>query len=87
VTFIEFKKMLLDADTTIPKFSQLLKVSDKNIQSYKKKKEVPNQIAVAVTCFAAMKKKGIDYIPLIEELNLEYKKKKGGGFKKAQKQD
>jgi len=35
--FIEFKKLLLDADITLPKFANLIKVSEKNIQSYKKK--------------------------------------------------
>ncbi|CAN8140172.1 hypothetical protein THIOSC15_2090003 [uncultured Thiomicrorhabdus sp.] len=33
MTFIEFKKHLLDADITLPKFSKLIKVSDKNLQS------------------------------------------------------
>lgn len=37
MTFIEFKKRLLDAEITLPKFSKLIKVSEKNIQSYKKK--------------------------------------------------
>ena len=37
MTFIEFKKRLLDAEITLPKFSKLIKVSEKNIQSYKKR--------------------------------------------------
>ena len=36
MTFIEFKKQLLDAEISLPKFSKLIKVSEKNIQSYKK---------------------------------------------------
>ena len=38
MTFIDFKKLLLDAELTIPKFTALIKVSEKNIQAYKKKK-------------------------------------------------
>ena len=46
MTFIDFKKLLLDAEITLPKFSKLIKVSEKNIQAYKQKGEVPNTIAV-----------------------------------------
>lgn len=81
MTFIEFKKNLLDADLTLPKFSRLIKISDKNLQSYKKKDKVPNPIAVNIACFVAMKKAGIDYAEIVEQLNLELKTKTGG-FKK-----
>lgn len=82
MTFIEFKKLLLDAEISLPKFSALIKVSEKNIQSYKKKGEVPNPIAVSIRCFAKLHELGIDYRPMIEELALEAKTKKGAGFKK-----
>ncbi len=81
MTFIEFKKTLLDADITLPKFCRLIKVSDKNIQSYKKKEAVPNTIAVIAVCFARLHREGIDYRSFIEELNLK-KQTKSGGFKK-----
>ena len=57
MTFIDFKKLLLDADMTLPKFAKLIKVSDKNIQSYKKKEKVPNTIAVIAKSFALMQSK------------------------------
>lgn len=82
MTFIDFKKQLLDAEISLPKFSKLIKVSEKNLQSYKKKGEVPNAIAVVVTCFASMHKNGENYRTLIEDLNLEAKTKKGAGFAK-----
>ena len=86
MTFIEFKKLLLDAEISLPKFSKLIKVSDKNLQSYKKKGEVPNAIAVVAVCFAEMNKAGIEYRPLVESLELKAKTKKGVGFaKKATK--
>lgn len=80
MTFIEFKKLLLDAETSLPKFSKLIKVSEKNLQAYKKKGEVPNTIAVIATCFAVMNKMGVDYRPIIESLELQAKTKKGAGF-------
>ncbi|WP_029408684.1 hypothetical protein [Thiomicrorhabdus sp. Milos-T2] len=80
MTFIEFKKHLLDAEITLPKFSKLIKVSEKNIQSYKKKGEIPNPIAVIVVCFVEMKKAGLDYKEIIENLELTAKTKKGVGF-------
>ena len=80
MTFIDFKKSLLDADITLPKFANLIKVSDKNIQSYKKKGEVPNTIAVIAKSFALMSQKGINYKDHIKELNLKKKKKEGSGF-------
>jgi hypothetical protein len=86
MTFIEFKKKLLDAEISLPKFSKLIKVSEKNIQSYKKKGEVPNVIAVAVTCFAHMHQSGTDYRSIIESLGLEAKTKKGVGFAKKEKE-
>lgn len=80
MTFIEFKKLLLDAELSIPKFTALIKVSEKNIQAYKKKKEVPNAIAVAAACFAKMNQEEIDFKELIDALELKKKEKKGAGF-------
>lgn len=80
MTFIEFKKTLLDAEITLPKFSKLIKVSEKNLQSCKKKGSVPNAIAVIATCFAKMNKDGVDYRTLIDKLGLKAKTKKGAGF-------
>ncbi len=86
MTFIEFKKLLLDAEISLPKFSKLIKVSEKNIQSYKKKGEVPNTIAVIAKCFAVMHNKNIDYKQKVESLELQAKTKKGAGFAKAKKE-
>lgn len=86
MTFIEFKKLLLDADITLPKFANLIKVSEKNIQSYKKKGEVPNTIAVIVRCFAELQKEGYDYKSMIKELDLQKKEKKGSGFSSKKKE-
>ena len=85
VKFVEFKKLLLDADISLPKFSKLIKVSDKNLQSYKKKGEVPNAIAVVAKCFALMHANDIDYKEPIESLGLTAKTKKGAGFAHQQK--
>ncbi|MDX1809738.1 MAG: hypothetical protein R3331_09380 [Sulfurospirillaceae bacterium] len=85
MTFIDFKKLLLDAEITLPKFSALIKVSEKNIQSYKKKGEVPNSIAAVAKCFATMHKNELDYKREIEELHLKAKTKKGAGFAKKHK--
>lgn len=86
MTFLEFKKQLIDAEISLPKFSKLLKVSEKNLQSCKKKAQVPNAVAVAAACFAHMNKMGIDYREVVESLDLEYKKKQGAGFAKKSKQ-
>jgi len=85
MTFIEFKKLLLDADISLPKFSKLIKVSEKNLQAYKKKGEIPNAIAVIVTCFATMNQKGIDYREIVDDLKLQAKTKEGAGFSKKKK--
>ena len=82
MTFIDFKKLLLDAELSIPKFTELIKVSEKNIQAYKKKKHVPNAIATVATCFAKMNQESIDFRTLINDLELEKKEKKGAGFSK-----
>lgn len=84
MTFIDFKKMLLDAEISLPKFSKLIKVSEKNIQAYKKKKEVPNTIGVIAACFASMQNAGIDYKEVVESLQLQAKTKKGSGFAKKE---
>lgn len=86
MTFIEFKKHLLDADISLPKFSKLIKVSEKNLQSYKKKDSVPNPIAVIVVCFVEMKKAGLDYKSIINSLDLKAKQKKGAGFAKKNRE-
>lgn len=84
MTFIDFKKLLLDAEISLPKFSKLIKVSEKNLQSYKKKEEVPNTIAVIARCFSVMHKDGINYKEIINLLDLEAKTKKGAGFSKKE---
>lgn len=60
-------------------------MSDKNIKSFKKKGEVPNAIAVAVTCFNVLYENNIDFRSLVEELLLK-KKPKLGGFAKTRKE-
>jgi len=85
MTFIDFKKLLLDAELTIPKFTALIKVSEKNIQSYKKKEEVPNAIAAIAACFAKMNQEGMDYKTLMNDLDLQKKEKKGAGFSSKKK--
>jgi hypothetical protein len=80
MTFIEFKKLLLDADITLPKFAKLIKVNDKNIQSYKKKEKIPNTIAVIAKSFALMHSNNIAYNEHIKTLNLKKNKKEGSGF-------
>lgn len=87
MTFIDFKKLLLDAEITLPKFANLIKVNEKNIQAYKKKGEVPNAIAVIAQCFATMHEQDIDYKELIKTLELEKKEKKGAGFSKKKKKE
>ncbi len=79
--------MLLDAEISLPQFSRLIQVSEKNIQSYKKKGEVPNPIAVAATCFAHMHRAGMDYRTIIGALELKAKTKKGAGFAKKKKKE
>jgi len=87
MTFIDFKKQLLDAEISLPKFSKLIKVSEKNLQSYKKKGEVPNAIASTVACFAHMHKNGENYRAVIEALDLQPKTKKGSGFANRSKNE
>jgi hypothetical protein len=82
MTFIDFKKLLLDAEISLPKFSKLIQVSEKNLQAYKKKGEVPNTIAVIAKSFVIMHQHGIDYRSIIEALELKAKTKKGSGFAK-----
>ena len=84
MTFIEFKKLLLDAEISLPKFSRLIKVSKKTFSPIKKG-EVPNTIAAIASCFAAMHESGLDYRNVIEEPGLEAKTKKGAGFTKKEK--
>ena len=85
MTFIEFKKALLDLDMSIPKFANLIKVSEKNIQGYKKKGSVPNTIAVIVTLMVELHKNRLDYKGLIEQLQLQIKTKTKSDAKKEKK--
>jgi len=87
MNFIDFKKLLLDAEITLPKFADLIKVNEKNIQAYKKKGEVPNAIAATAQCFASMHLKGLNYKEIIKSLKLEKKEKKGAGFSKKKKKE
>lgn len=78
MTFVDFKKLLLDAELSLPKFAELVKVSEKNIQAYKNKGEVPNAIAVAVKCLALLNTTEINYVDEINQLGLVKKNKKSG---------
>ena len=77
----------MDDDISLPKFSKLIKVSEKNLQSYKKKEEVPNAIAVVAKCFALMHSKEIDYRTIIDTLDLKAKTKEGAGFSSKSKKE
>lgn len=87
MTFIDFKKLLLDSEITLPKFAELIKVNEKNIQAYKKKGEVPNAIAVIAQCFATMHQEGLDFREIVKDLDLSKKEKKGAGFSKKKKKE
>lgn len=87
MTFIEFKKLLLDSEITLPKFAELIKVGEKNIQAYKKKGSVPNSIAVVAQCFSTLHANNLDYKSIIKALNLKKKEKKGAGFSKKKKKE
>jgi len=87
MTFIDFKKLLLDSEITLPKFAELIKVNEKNIQAYKKKGEVPNAIAVIAQCFATLHQEGLDFREIVKDLDLSKKEKKGAGFSKKKKKE
>lgn len=82
MTYIEFSKVLVELDLSIATFSQIVKISYKNLLSYKKKECVPNSIAALAVTFLEMKKNEIDYKSFIESLEFEYKKSNGSGFAK-----
>ncbi len=71
---------------SLPKFCELIKVSDKKYSVLQEKKgQVPNAIAVIVACFASMRENEIDFRKIVDDLELE-KKTKEGGFKKKKKE-
>lgn len=76
MNYIELKKLLLDAEITLPKFADLIKVNESNLRSYKKKDTIPNPIAVSAKCIALLHSKNIDYKSHIKELKLDIKKNK-----------
>jgi hypothetical protein len=80
MTFTDFKKKLIDSGLTLPKFAKIIKVSEKNLQSYKKKEKIPNYISVIVECFVIMKEENIDFEERISTLNLKKRIKKDVGF-------
>lgn len=82
MTYIEFKKRLLDLDMSLPQFCALVKISDKNLRSYKKKAEIPNALAALTICLVELDRLGADYRESIEGLGLTKKTKKGGFAKK-----
>lgn len=80
MTYIEFKKILVELDISSATFSEIVKISYKNVLAFKKKEEVPNVIAALALSFLEMQKKGIDYKLFVDSLDLEYKKSPGSGF-------
>jgi hypothetical protein len=78
MTYIDFKKRLLDLEMSLPQFCELIKISDKNLRSYKKKAEIPNALAALVTSLVELDRLGVDFRGLIEDLRLEKRTKKGG---------
>lgn len=80
MTYIEFKKILIDLDISSAAFSDIVKISYKNVLAFKKKEEVPNVIAALAVSFLEMKNKGIDYKEFMDSLDFDYKKSVGSGF-------
>ena len=78
MTFKEFKKCLVDADITIPKLAKLIGVSEKNIQSYKKKDKIPNHFAAIAQLIKVLEEEDIDYKAILKSLELKKATKKSG---------
>lgn len=78
MTYLEFTKNLKRADITAKEFAQLLKKHPNSITNNARKGEIPNELGVIAALIGKMADNDIEYRELINELDLNTKKIRGG---------
>ena len=77
----EFQRQLGKAGLNNREFAELLKMNRNSITNYAKAGVVPAHLAVIAALLGAMADKQVEFRPILENLDIEQKKPRGGAVK------
>ena len=77
----EFQRQLGKAGLNNREFAELLKMNRNSITNYAKAGVVPAHLAVIAALLGAMAHKQVEFRPILENLDIDQKKPRGGAVK------
>ena len=77
----EFQRQLGKAGLNNREFAELLKMNRNSITNYAKAGVVPAHLAVIAALLGAMADKQVEFRPILENLDIDQKKPRGGAVK------
>lgn len=83
MNYAEFKRQIGKAGLNFKGFAELLKLNPKSISNFSKKESVPDHLGIIAALLGEMAEHQIDFIQLVEKLNIQPQKPRGKGFKKS----
>lgn len=81
MVYEEFKRQLGKAALTTREFAELLKLNPNSITNYSKRGTVPNNLAVIAVLMGVMADNGIDFRPVVTDIDIEPNKVRGAAAK------
>ena len=81
MTYDEFQRQVGKAGLTIREFADLVKMHRNSVTNYAKLGEVPSHLAVIAALLGAMADKKVDFRSILDSIEIEPKKPRGGAAK------
>lgn len=81
MTYDEFQRQIGKAGLTIREFADLVKMHRNSVTNYAKLGEVPSHLAVIAALLGAMADKKVDFRSILDSIEIEPKKPRGGAAK------
>lgn len=81
MTYDEFQRQIGKAGLTIREFADLVKMHRNSVTNYAKLGEVPSHLAVIAALLGAMAEKKVDFRSILDSIEIEPKKPRGGAAK------
>ncbi len=79
VTYKEFLRKLGKAGLSIRSFAELIRMNRNSVSNYARSGKVPTHLAVIAALLSEMAERGVDFTPVLADLDLGSKKPRGGG--------
>jgi hypothetical protein len=79
MTYEEFQRQIGKAGLSKRKFAELIKMNPNSLTNYARAGEVPTHLAIISALLGALAENQIDYLKILEVIEIEPKKPRGAG--------